>query len=77
LLCGDYPVQLGRSQDDGTVNMRNIPAGPCNAWSFDESSEVEYANEDWMRRYAGSGTDVNITSGSTAQISLVRRVLPQ
>ncbi len=77
LLCGDYPAQLGRSQDDGTVNMRNIPAGPCKAWSFDESSEVEYADEDWMRRYAGSGTDVNITSGSAAQVSLVRRVVPQ
>jgi len=77
LLCGDYPVQLGRSQDDGTVNMRNIPAGPCRAWAFDESSEVEYADADWMRRYAGSGTDVNITSGSAAQVSLVRRVVPQ
>jgi hypothetical protein len=77
LLCGDYPAQLGRSQDDGTVNMRNIPAGPCRAWSFDESSEVEYADEDWMRLYAGSGTDVNITRGSDAQVSLVRRVVPQ
>jgi hypothetical protein len=74
LQCGDAPVILGRSQDDGTVKMQNVPAGTCKAWAFDDGRNVEYADEEWMRRNAGSGADVTITNGSAAQVSLVRRV---
>jgi len=77
LQCGELPVIQGRSQDDGTLTMRNVPAGPCKAWAFDDTTDVEYADEDWMRRYAGSGADVTITAGSTAQVSLVRRAAPR
>jgi len=76
LQCGDIPVVLGRSQDDGTVKIPNVPAGTCKAWAFDDGRNVEYADEEWMRRNAGSPADVVVTSGSAAQISLVRRVVP-
>lgn len=77
LQCGELPVLLGRSQADGVVSMQNVPAGPCKAWAFDDGDNVEYADEDWMRRNAGAGVDVTIVSGSTTQVSLVRRVVPK
>jgi hypothetical protein len=77
LKCGELPVFFGQSQNDGMVNMRNVPAGPCKGWAFDDGTNLEYADEDWMRRYAGAGVDVTIVSGSTTQVSLVRRVVPK
>jgi hypothetical protein len=77
LQCGELPDLVGRSQADGSVSMQNIPAGPCKAWAFDDGNNVEYADEDWMRRYAGAGVDVMITTGNTTQASLVRRVVPK
>jgi hypothetical protein len=77
LQCGELPVLLGQSQNDGIVSMQSVPAGPCKAWAFDDGNNVEYADEDWMRRYAGTGVDVTIVSGSTTQVSLVRRVVPR
>jgi hypothetical protein len=73
LQCGDVPPLVGHSQDDGAFTMRTIPAGECKAWAFDFDNNAEYADEDWMRRYAGSGTEVAITNGSAAQVTLVRR----
>ena len=77
LQYGDGVIIVGRSMDDGTVKMQNVPAGSYKAWAFDDGRNVEYADDEWMRRNAGSGTDVTITGGATAQISLVRRVVPQ
>jgi hypothetical protein len=77
LQCGELPVRLGRSQADGTFSMKIVPAGPCKAWAFDDAENVEYADEDWMRRYAGAGVEVTIVTGSAAQVSLVRRVVPK
>ncbi|HWE52736.1 MAG TPA: carboxypeptidase regulatory-like domain-containing protein [Bryobacteraceae bacterium] len=75
--CGDAPVITGRSQDDGALKIQNVPAGACKAWAFDDGRNVEWADEEWMRRNAGSPADVVITSGSSAQVTLVRRVVPQ
>jgi hypothetical protein len=77
LQCGEVPAILGRSQDDGAVTVQNVPAGPCKVWAFDDISNVEYADDDWMRRYAGGAADVTIMNGSPAQISLVRRIAPK
>jgi hypothetical protein len=77
LRCGELPVLLGRSQADGKISMQNVPAEPCKTWAFDDGNDVEYADEDWMRRYAGAGVDVTIVTGSAAQVSLVRRVVPK
>src|SRR5580704_7399906 len=70
--CNAVPVLLSRSQADGKITMPNVPAGPCKAWAFDDGDNIEYADEDWMRRYAGAGVDVTIVTGSAVQVSLVR-----
>ncbi len=77
LQDGDGLVILGRSMEDGAVKIQNVPAGTYKAWAFDDGRNVEYADEEWMRRNAGSGSDVTITGGSAAQVSLVRRVVSQ
>ncbi len=77
LQYGDGLVIVGRSMEDGAVKIQNVPAGSYKAWAFDDGRNVEYADDEWMRRNAGSGADVTITGGSTVQISLVRRVVSQ
>jgi len=77
LQCGDGPPRVGQSASDGTLKMQEVPVGTCKAWAFDDGRNVEYADEEWMRRNAGGGADVTISSGSTAQVTLVRQVVTQ
>ena len=75
--CGDMPIYQSRSRDEGTFTIRVLPVGTCKAWAFGGDEEVEYADEEWMRRNAGSGTDVTISGGATAQVTLTRRISAQ
>ena len=74
LRCGQSPILLGRSEDDGIIRIPNVPLGTCKAWAFDDGSAAAYSDDEWMQRYGGEGSDVTISNGGTSLVSLSIRV---
>jgi len=56
---------------DGHFTLRNLAPGDYRVYAWDDSSQVEYADADWMRRHAGASQTVTVTGGQTAPAKLV------
>jgi hypothetical protein len=59
----------------GHFKLQNLAPGDYTVYAWDDSSEVEYANPEWMRRF--SGTSVTVTAGQNSQIKLTQQSVPE
>ena len=59
----------------GHFKLQNLAPGDYTAYAWDDSSQVEYANPEWMRRF--SGTSVTIAAGQNSQIKLTQQSVPE
>ncbi len=59
----------------GHFKLQNLAPGDYTAYAWDDSSAVEYANPEWMRRF--SGTSVTVTAGQNSQIKLTQQTVPE
>jgi hypothetical protein len=62
---------------NGHFKLQNLAPGDYKAYAWDDSSQVPYADADWMGRYAGAGTDVSVASGQSAQVKLTLQDVPK
>jgi hypothetical protein len=66
---GRSPRNL-RSDDAGHFLVQNVAPGSYSVYAWDDQSEVEFANPDWMRRH-GKPEKVKVEAGQTARVRLV------
>jgi hypothetical protein len=59
----------------GHFKLQNLAPGDYTVYAWNDSSEVEYANPEWMRRF--SGTSVTVTAGQNSQIKLTQQTVPE
>jgi hypothetical protein len=62
-------------QCSGHFKVQNLAPGDYTVYAWDDSSQVEYANPEWMRRF--SGTSVTVTAGQNSQIKLTQQTVPE
>lgn len=62
---------------NGHFKLQNLAPGEYKVYAWDDTSQVPYAEDDWMKRYAGSGADVTISSGQSSQIKLTLQTVPR
>jgi hypothetical protein len=77
LLRDTTRVANTTSQASGHFRLQNLAPGDYTVYAWDEPNEVEYANQDWMRRYGGGGVSVTVTAGQKQQIKLTQQSVPQ
>lgn len=59
----------------GHFKLQNLAPGDYSVYAWDDSSQVEYANPEWMRRF--SGTSVTVTASQNLQIKLTQQTVPE
>jgi hypothetical protein len=59
----------------GHFKLQNLAPGDYTVYAWDDSSAVEYANPEWMRRF--NGTSVTITAGQSSQLKLTQQTVPE
>jgi hypothetical protein len=64
-------------QSAGHFKLQNLAPGDYAVYAWDDANQVPYADQDWMRRYAGSGTAVTVSAGQNAQVKLTQQKVPQ
>jgi hypothetical protein len=77
---GIIALRNGRAtviQSSGHFKLQNLAPGDYAIYAWDEANQVEYADQDWMRRYGGSGTAVTISAGQNTQVKLTQQKVPQ
>jgi hypothetical protein len=70
LLRDNRIGRLYNVSGDGHFRIQNIAPGDYRVYAWDNVSEAEYADDDWMKRHGGYGQSVTVTSGQTATIKL-------
>ena len=75
LLSEGRQAKTLRTNATGRLSTQGLPPGRYQVTAWDDSTEVEYANPDWMRRYAFSQT-VTVEAGQTASLKLTQSRLP-
>jgi hypothetical protein len=76
LLRGDGRLVGPMPETNGHFKLQNIAPGDYVIYAWDDPNSVEYANADWMRRYAGNGSPVTITAGQNVQVKLTQQQAP-
>lgn len=61
----------------GHFKLQNLAPGDYTVYAWDDANQVPYADQDWMRRYAGSGTIVTVSAGQSAQVKLTQQKVPE
>jgi hypothetical protein len=61
---------------NGHFKAGNLQPGAYSVSAWDSMRNVEYANPEWMRQYAGSSAAVTIEAGQDARIKLTRQTAP-
>ena len=56
-------------------NFSTVPPGNYKVYAWDDNTNVEYANPEWMQRN-GKSVAVTVDPGQTAQVKLVRQNAP-
>ncbi len=77
---GIIALRNGRAtviQGVGHFKLPNLAPGDYTVYAWDEANQVEYADQDWMRRYGGSGTAVTVSAGQNVQVKLTQQKVPQ
>jgi hypothetical protein len=64
------------SQPTGHFKLQNVAPGDYTIYAWDEPAEVQYADQDWMRRYSGGGITVTVIAGQKLQVKLTEQLLP-
>jgi hypothetical protein len=64
------------SQASGHFRLQNLAPADYTIYAWDDPNAVEYADQDWMRRYAGGGIAVTVTAGQKQQIKLTEQLVP-
>jgi hypothetical protein len=78
-MGGIIALRNGRAavfQSSGHFKLQNLAPGDYAVYAWDDASQVQYADQDWMRRYA-SGTAVTVSAGQNAQVKLTQQKAPQ
>jgi Carboxypeptidase regulatory-like domain len=68
-------IQDGRphttpSGADGHFRIANLTPGDYRIYAWDDITQVEYADAEWMKRQGGKGQSVTISPGQTASLKL-------
>lgn len=61
---------LSSSGADGHFRVPNLAPGDYRIYAWDNLSEAEYADEEWMRLHGGYGQNATVASGQTATVNL-------
>jgi len=69
-LRGGRMARLSSAGPDGHYRIQNLGPGDYRIYAWDDLSEAEYADEDWMKRHGGYGQSVSVASGQTATVKL-------
>jgi hypothetical protein len=75
LRDGRQPIPL-MSSPDGHFKVSGLAPGDYRVFAWDDFTQVEYADPDWMRRNSGSGVAVSVTAGQTVDVKLVQAKVP-
>jgi Carboxypeptidase regulatory-like domain/Polysaccharide lyase family 4, domain II len=59
----------------GHFKLQNLAPGDYTVYAWNDSSAVQYANPEWMRRF--SGTSVTVAAGQNSQIKLTQQTVPE
>jgi hypothetical protein len=76
LLRDTTRVAGSAAQTSGHFRLQNVAPGDYTIYAWDEPNEVEYAEQDWMRRYSSGGIPVTVTAGQKQQIKLTEQLVP-
>ena len=64
-----------RADASGHFKIDTLPPGDYKVYAWDDSSNVEYGNPEWMRQN-GKGVAVSVAPGQTAQVRVTRQTAP-
>ena len=67
--------RMSAADPSGHFRIPSVAPGTYTLYAWDDVNGVEYANPDWMRRYA-EGVRTSVEAGQTAQVTLNRKELP-
>jgi hypothetical protein len=70
MLQGGRVPRTVTTGPDGHFRMANLAPGDYRIYAWDDFSQVEYADADWMRRNGGRGQTVSVQAGSAAPLKL-------
>jgi hypothetical protein len=77
LLRNSIRVTNATSQPSGHFKLQNLAPGDYTIYAWDEPNDVEYADQDWMRRNGGGGISVTVTAGQNHQVKLTQQLIPR
>jgi hypothetical protein len=69
-------IQEGRSPRnipagaDGRFQIANLAPGDYRIYAWDDITQVEYADAEWMKHHGGKGQSVTLSPGQTASLKL-------
>jgi carboxypeptidase family protein len=55
---------------DGHFRLANLPPGDYRIYAWDDITQVEYADPEWMKHHGGKGQSVTVSPGQTASLML-------
>lgn len=64
-------------QSTGHFKLQNLAPGDYKVYAWDKPAEVAYAEDDWMRLYAGPAADVTVSAAQTSQVKLTLQNVPR
>ena len=56
--------------------MNGLASGNYQVYAWNDPTQVEYGDAEWMRRYGGSGVGVTVRAGKSSQAKLVLQTSP-
>ena len=69
---GRSPRSL-QSGADGHFHVPNLAPGDYYVYAWDDASQVEYADADWMKRFGSKGQKVSIQAGQSGTVKVVEQ----
>jgi hypothetical protein len=76
LLRGTIRIAAGFAGDNGHFKLDHLPPGDYTASAWNDVSQVQYAETEWMRRYGSGGVPVSVAAGQNVQIKLTEQTAP-
>jgi hypothetical protein len=75
LVQKDGVSHNARTDAGGHFKIDNLPPGDYKVYAWDDTTNVEYGNPDWMRQNA-KGVAVSVARGQTAAVRVTRQTAP-
>jgi hypothetical protein len=76
LLRGNLRVANPMAQT-GHFKLQNVAPGDYTICAWDDQTNIQYADPDWMRRNATGCQTVSVTAGQSQQIKLAQQIAPE